>query len=210
MQKLITVAVAAALLAGCADAPAQRTSVVVAPYEVISIDFATLEDFVADRPHIVTAKVVAVNELAHEVPVDPKAEGNVAGEGPEIYGTITFEVDGVVKGGRRPGDPMTIVYLSGKWNDAVKRDLRIAYVHERMEPVQTRQARLRTPEELRGQTFVLFAAPKPPGIPVGGDLYVAGVARLNPGGQVVFGGSPPFKSGRSAAVTLADIRAAVK
>ncbi|MEV8515482.1 hypothetical protein [Dactylosporangium sp. NPDC051484] len=172
--------------------------------------FDSLKDFVTQRPIIATGKVVAVNESAYEVPVDPEGEGNIAGEGPEIYGTVSFNVDSVIKGDVKPGGTLTIVYMSGKWNKADKKGGRVAYTHEKMANVQKADSKLKSPAELDNTTFAIFAAPKPASLPVkAADLYVAGIATVGSAGQLVFAGEPPFVSKTTAAVKLDDVKAAV-
>src|SRR5690242_11858670 len=97
MRKWIAVA-ATLLLAGCANPTYESASVTVAPYSVDISPFESLEAFVARPPVIATGKVVAVNDHAHEVPVDPNAEGNTETDGPEIFGTISFKLESVLKG----------------------------------------------------------------------------------------------------------------
>jgi hypothetical protein len=209
MRKWIAVA-AAALLSGCAGPASDDSAVGVAPYQLSSVPFDSLKDFVAQRPIIATGKVVAVNESAYEVPVDAEGEGNVAGEGPEIYGTVSFKVDSVIKGDIKPGSTLTIVYMSGKWNKADKKGGRIAYTHEKMASVQKADAKLKSPSELDSTTFAIFAAPKPASLPVkAADLYVAGIATVDGAGQLGFAGDPPFVSKTKAAVNLDDVKAAV-
>ncbi|MEV6931816.1 hypothetical protein AB0M46_46020 [Dactylosporangium sp. NPDC051485] len=201
---------AVVLLSGCAGPVSDDDAVGVAPYQVSSVPFDSLADFVAQRPIIATGKVVAVNESAYEVPVDPEGEGNIAGEGPEIYGTVSFKVDGVIKGDVKPGGTLTVVYLSGKWNRADKKGGRIAYTHEKMANVQQADSKLKSPAELGNTTFAIFAAPKPASLPVqAADLCVAGIATVDSTGQLVFAGEPPFVAGTRAAVKLDDVKAAV-
>jgi len=208
MRKSIAMA-AALLLAGCANPTGRSPSVAVAPYNSLTIPFESLEAFVAQRPVIATGKVVAVNDHAYEVPVDPNAEGNTETDGPEIFGTISFKIESVLKGDVKPGSTLTIVYMSGKWN-TVDKESRIAYTYERMEHLQKKDATLKTPAELNDATFAIFAAPNQGNVPVtADDLYRALSAPVNAAGQVAFSGEAPFKSPAGAAVKLDDIRAAI-
>jgi len=208
MRKWIAVA-ALVLLGGCAGPAGDDSAVAVSPYQTLTVPFDSLEDFVTERPIIVTGKVVAADDSAYEVPVDPAGEGNVAGEGAEIYGTVSFTVDSVIKGDVKPGSTLTIVYISGKWNKADKKGGRIAYTHEDMANVQRADAKLKSPAELGDTTFAIFAAPKPPTLPVGADgLYVAGIATVDGAGRLGFTGEPPFVAATTTAVKLADVKAA--
>lgn len=209
MRKWIAIT-AALLLAGCASPTGKSPSVAVAPYDALSIPFESLEAFVAQRPVIATGKVVAVNDRAYEVPVDPNAEGNTETDGPEIFGTISFKLESVLKGDVKPGSTLTIVYMSGKWN-TVDKESRIAYTYDYMAHLQKRDATLKTPAEFNGATFAIFAAPKHASVPVKADnLYQAGVALVEAAGQVVFTGGVPFKSPAGAAVKLDEIKAAIR
>jgi len=197
------------LLTACASPTSESPSVVVAPYHVDSIPFDSLKAFVAQRPVIATGKVVAVNDRAYEVPVDPNAEGNTETDGSEIFGTISFKIESVLKGDVKPASTLTIVYMSGKWN-TVDKESRIAYTYDYMEHLQKKDGTLKTPAEHNGATFAIFAAPKQPSVPVkADDLYQAGVALVDPTGQVVFAGAKPFISQQDAAVKLDEIKAAI-
>lgn len=211
MRTKLTIMVTAMLLAACAGPPSASPSVVVAPYESWSIPFDNLKAFLAQRPVIATGKVVAVNDQAYEVPVDPNAEGNTADDGPEIYGTISFKIESVLKGAVKPDSTLTIVYESGKWSTLDKKSRpRIAYTYEEMAHIQKEDATLKAPAELNGATFAIFAAPKSAATPVkADDLYVAGIALVDPAGQLVFTGAVPFRSQQGAAVTLDEIKAAI-
>jgi len=208
MRKWIAVT-AGLLLVGCASPTGKDPSVVVAPYHTLTVSFESLEEFLAQRPVIATGRVVAVNDRAYEVPVDPNAEGNTETDGPEIFGTISFKIETVLKGDIKPGSTLTIVYMSGKWNTKAKEDGRIAYTYERMAHLQKNDATLKTPAEHNDATFVIFAAPKPANDPVKADnLYRALTAPINGTGQVVFT-EPPFESPAGAAVKLDEIKAAI-
>lgn len=208
MRKWIAVA-AALLLTGCASPTSP--SVVVAPYNADIIAFESLEVFVAQRPVIVTGKVVAVNDRAYEVPVDPNAEGNTETDGPEIYGTVSFKIESVLKGDLKPGSTLTIVYMSGKWN-TVDKESRIAYTYDRMAHLQKKDGSLKTPQEFDGATFAIFAAPNnQASVPVKADnLYNGLAAPINTAGQVDFIGGAPFKSPAGVTVKLDEIKAAIR
>ncbi|MET7426061.1 hypothetical protein [Dactylosporangium sp. NPDC005555] len=209
MRKWIAVA-AAVLLSGCSGTTASDDSVAVAAYEASSVPFDSLEAFVTERPVIATGTVIAVNDMAYEVPVDPDAEGNIPGEGPEIYGSISFKLDTVIKGDVKPGATLTIVYMSGKWNKADKKGGRLAYTHEKLANVQKPDSRLKSPSELGGTAFAIFAAPKPATLPVkAAGLYVAGIATVDASGQLIFAGPSPFVSKTNTAVKLDDVKAAL-
>jgi hypothetical protein len=208
MRKWIASA-AIVMLAGCLAPVEESPSVVVAPYQVLTAEFDNLKDFVATRTIVATGKVIAVNDLAYEAAVDPSAEGNIEGEGPEIYGTIELRLETVIKGDVKSGSTLTLVYLSGKWNSADRKGLRIAYTHEQMGFVQSKEGGLKSPAELKDLTFIVFAAPKPPGLPVEGDLHVAEIAVVDDSGTVAFSHNPPFKaSGGSTATSLTQVREA--
>lgn len=208
MRKWIAVT-AVLLLAACASPTSKAPSVSVAPYDALSIPFENLEAFLAQRPVIATGKVVAVNDRAYEVPVDPKAEGNTDTDGPEIFGTVSFKLESVLKGDVKPGSTLTIVYMSGKWN-TLDKESRIAYTYDYMAHLQKKDGTLKTPAEFNGSTFAIFAAPKHALNPVKADnLYEAGVALLGADGQVAFTGAVPFKSPTGATVTLNEVKAAI-
>lgn len=182
---------------------------VVASYNEDFIAFDSLKPWLAHRPVVATGKVVAVNDQAHEVPVDPNAEGNTETDGPEIYGTISFKLESVLKGDVKPGSTLTIVYLSGKWN-TLDKESRIAYTYDYMAHLQKKDATSKTPAEHDGATFAIFATPKPATTPVKAEgLYQGLVALVDPTGQVVFAGAKPFISQQDAAVTLDEIKAAI-
>ncbi|WP_203912640.1 hypothetical protein [Rhizocola hellebori] len=208
MRKWIAVA-AALLLAGCASPTSETSSVVVAPYNASTIPFKTLQEFLAHRPVIATGRVVAVNDRAYEVPVDPNAEGNTETDGPEIFGTVSFKVESVLKGDLVPGATMTIIYMSGKWN-TLEKESRIAYTYEHMANLQKNDGTLKTPAEFNGATFAIFAQPNEGSIPVKeNNLYRGRVAPIDAGGQVTFPRPAPFESSATAAVKLDDIKAAI-
>lgn len=202
--------VAAVLLAGCSGTTAGSDAVVATAYEGSSVPFDSLEAFVTERPVIATGTVTGVSDTAYEVPVDPDAEGNAPGEGPEVYGSVSFRLDTVIKGDVAPGATLTIVFLSGKWNTTAKRGPRIGYLHDGLAGVQRADSRLKSPSELAGITFAVFAAPKPATVPVkAAGLYVAGIATVDPRGQLTFAGPSPFVSTAGTAVTLDAVKAAV-
>ncbi|GAA1541946.1 hypothetical protein GCM10009827_071800 [Dactylosporangium maewongense] len=209
VRKWIAVA-AVVLLGGCASPAAGNDAVVATAYEGSSVPFDSLKAFVAERPVIATGTVTAVNDVAYEVPVDPNAEGNIPGEGPEVYGSISFKLDSVIKGDIKPGATLTIVYLSGKWNKEDKKGPRLGYTHDKLANVQKADSRLKSPTELAGTAFAIFAAPKPATVPVkAAGLYVAGIATVDASGQLKFAGPSPFVSKTNTPATLDDVKAAL-
>jgi hypothetical protein len=184
--------------------------VAVAPYEALTVRAESLEAFLAHRPVIVTGKVVAVNDHAYEVSVDPNAEGNTETDGPEIFGTVSFKIESVLKGDVKPGRTLTIIYMSGKWN-TLDKESRIAYTYDHMAQLQNKDATLKTPDELNGTTFAIFATPKLADVPVKADnLYQGRAAPVNAAGQVDFAEGLPWESHAGAAVKLDEIKAAIR
>lgn len=206
MRKWIAVT-AALLLAACASPTSP--SVTVAPYNALTVPFDSLEAFVAQRPVIATGKVVAVNDHAYEVPVDPNAEGNTADDGPEIFATISLKIESVLKGDIKPGSTLTLVYMSGKWNTVDKKS-RIAYTYDAMAHLQKQDATLKTPAEFNSATFMIFAAPNSQAsVPVKADNLYAGLpVPVNAAGQVVFT-KGLFVSPANPVVKLDEVKAAI-
>ncbi|MEV0134310.1 hypothetical protein AB0H83_38350 [Dactylosporangium sp. NPDC050688] len=102
------------------------------------------------------------------------------------------------------------MFLSGTWNTADKKGPRLGYTHDKLADVQKADSRLKSPSELAGTTFAVFAAPKPATVPVKvAGPYVAGIATVDPRGQPAFAGPSPFVSTANTAVTLDDVHAAV-
>lgn len=201
---LVTLVAASGFLGGCAasDEPNITEGVVVAPFEQLTESYDDLASFVKDTPVVVTGKVVAVDEQAYEVMPDPDSEGAFEGEGPDIYGTITFEIIDAYKGSVKSADKLTVVYESGKWN-APDKKLRIAYKHGNMASLHTDRGGLRTPGELGGKTFLLFAGPR-----AGDDISAEGfhlisLATVDATGKLKFDQAEPFS--RPSASTLDDI-----
>ena len=214
------------VLAGCTAGPAGGTTagtmpvhrvggdtVVVAPVHSSTTAYAGLREFVGAAPIVVTGRVVAADDTAYEVLPDPDAEGVLPGEGPDLYGSITFAVTATVKGRVRQKQ-VEVVYESGKRESA---DRRIAYTHEGLSPFQTATGELRSAAALTGREFLIFAAPNTV-LPVPAGAYVLahplGVAAVAKGGAVTFPGpgSQPFGSAGTtvSAVTLAQVRSAVR
>jgi hypothetical protein len=209
VRKIIAIVAALVVLSGCSAGANDRNAVIVAEYQRASQPFKSLKEFVAQRPIIATGKVVAVNELAYEIPVDPAAEGNREGDGAETYGKVTFQLDSVIRGDVKAGGTLTIVYLSGQWQKADKKTGRVAYTHEKMTQLQKQDSTLKKPAELGNTTFAIFAAPNDAGTsPVREpNLYVAGIAAVGPAGQLTFTGDSPFLSGTGKNATLSEVKA---
>ncbi len=145
----------------------------------------------------------------------------MAGEGPDLYGAIDFEIVSVLK-----GDPtlttLRLVYQSGK-RDGENRTRRIAYIDEGLSAIQLPSGQLRLAGELANKTFLLFLHPipeVPPGFPVQENAYVLGhpdgVAEVTNNGRLKFGANekaPVAPDGNSAnrlIISVADVKAAVR
>jgi hypothetical protein len=218
-------AVAALLLTGCTSpggAPAagggfpsisvDGVTVYLVPYESLTAlapDVKTLVDWTP----VIIVGTVASTKAAIEVQPEPDAEGVLPGEGPDLYSTITFTIDKVIKG-EPGGDTLTIGYESGKVQSA---DIRLAYVHEGLSAFQKPDATLRGAAEFAGRKFVVFAWPNKGTMPTEVAGFVAGgrygVAALD-GSAVSFGAadkSPVQQDGKAVQLTLDDLtRAAAK
>lgn len=217
MARTTTFASLLLLLGGCAGdsttpgaLPSYRVgpdTVTVAPYGVVAVKHPDLAALTATATLIVTGRVVATDEIAYQVQPSTDAEGVADGEGPDLYGVITFEVATVVKGQAKSGR-LRLVYESGK-RDGQAGASRIAYAHEGLEALQTQAGGLKAPHELAGRTFVVFAAAA--GYPAAGaDLHALahpyGIAQLSADGALAF---PVLPFDKPAQPTLTDVTAAV-
>jgi hypothetical protein len=186
--------------------------VVVVASHVLWRSYPTVQEFAQAAPVIVLATVGSTNTLAAEVQPPPDAEGAFPGEGPDLYGTITFRVIEVLKGAAV--EHLRIVYQSGKRDgDDPKR--RIAYRYEGLTPFQLPDGQLRSAAELAGRTFMVFAAPNTEYPAFRSDhvrFHDQGIAEIGAGGLLQFvnpeeGPVLPLL-GPPGPVRISDVRAA--
>jgi hypothetical protein len=214
---------AAALLSGCAAPPAADAgfpryqvggdTVFVAPYEVSAMSFADARELIAAAPVVAVGTVAATDDIAAEVIPAADQEGVLEGEGPDLYGSITFKVTAVLKG-KISGDELRVVYESGK-RDGKNRAVRLAYQHDGLAAFQSENGSLRSASQLAGRQFVVFAHPNTGIYPVSGPSHCLahpyGIAEVIGGSVLLFGGgkhTPVMRGGAPVSVTLADVRAA--
>jgi hypothetical protein len=210
------------IVAGCAGPgdrlgePKQFTvdgeRVVVVASHVLWRSYPTLQEFVRAAPVIVVATVTATDTVAAEVQPPADAEGAFQGEGPDLYGTITFQVIETLKGA--PAEHLRIVYHSGR-RDGENSQRRIAYSYEGLASFQQPNGQLRPAAELAGHTFVVFAAPNTEHPAFRGDhirFHDQGLAEIGPNGAIQFvnpaeGPVPPLPGPRIP-IRISDVRAA--
>lgn len=216
-------AAAAVLLSGCAAPPAAERgfpryqvggdTVFVAPYGVSATSFTDVRHLVAAAPLVIVGTVAATNDIAAEVTPSTAREGVADGEGPDLYGTITFTVTAVVKGTLNEGE-LRVAYQSGK-RDGKNRAIRLAYRHDGLAAFQAQNGSLRTASEFAGRQFVVFAHPNTGIYPVSGASHCLahpyGIAELLGGSALLFAGgkhTPVMRDDAAVPVTLADLHAA--
>jgi hypothetical protein len=217
---------AVALVSGCAPSTGAGPSgagfpryqvgddtVFVAPYEASAVAYSDVRALVASTPIVIVGTVAATNDLAAEVAVSANQEGVLAGEGPDLYGSITFKVTAVLKG-KINGDELRVVYESGK-RDGKNPAVRIAYQHDGLAAFQADNGTLHTASELAGRQFVVFASPNTGVYPVSGTSHCLahpyGIAEVTGGSALLFSGgkhTPVMKGTAPVPVTLAEVRAA--
>jgi hypothetical protein len=223
LARLMTVTAVALLGAAACTTPPQGgrplasyevagDTVYVDGYHSTSAQYPDLAAFAAATPVIVTGTVTAMNPRAAEYRPTAAKEGEHPGDGPDIFGTITFAVTEVLKGGP-VGPHLTIVFESGK-RDGRNARQRIAYQHEGLAAFQLDNGELRAPADLAGTTFVIFASPNT-FHPVYREAFVLahpmGLAQRTTGDGLRFTGSPVASAAApQAAVTVADLRRAAR
>ena len=67
------------------------------------------------RPTVVIAHVTKTEDVAAEIQPSPGTEGTADGEGPDLYGAVTFEVDTTLRGDPvQQGDPGGVLVRRGR------------------------------------------------------------------------------------------------
>ncbi|WP_249998428.1 hypothetical protein [Actinoplanes sp. M2I2] len=225
MPKTFALACAALLLAGCAtsEPPGSAVGDDLPPYMLgddtvqvsevnsTSAAFSEVEDLLAIAGTVIVGTVIATDDVAVEAPVDRNAEGVAEGEGPDIYGRITFRVREVIKGDAGL-TRVQIYYESGK-RDGEDKTKRIAYTYEGLRFLQRSDATLKAPTEVDGQQFLVLAQSNRK-TAVGGFQLIGsmGLAQVAADGTLSWpgppGSSPVTRNGSPVPLKLADIRAA--
>jgi hypothetical protein len=213
--RLGALAALGALLSGCTSPGGDRAdgaeAVTVVESNADAVGYKDLRSFVAQAPTVVVARVTAATDVVAEVRPSKGAEGVAGGDGPDLYGAVTFEVETVLRG--EPVRELKVAFVSGVRDGSRSR---IAYHYDYLTSVQRDDARLRTPAELAGTRFLLLAAPNtlyPLGPEYSMLAHPYGVGPIGADGTVRLGpqGLPPIGGGAAspAPVTLEDVKAAI-
>ncbi|GAA3255816.1 hypothetical protein ACFO1B_46920 [Dactylosporangium siamense] len=218
----------AALLAGCSTpaAPVDHRpaypaahigdeTVYAIPVNASIRAYSTVEEFAAIASVIVVGTLTAAQDVAKEVAVDPSEEGVAPGEGPDLYGALTFTVTSVVKAPAKPST-VKVWYESGK-RDASDPKKRIGNLHAGLSRLQRPDSSLRSPSEFAGRTFVVMLTANKSSMKLStGEYPLAhplGIAEVLADGTLLFGDgsvSPVMVGSTLIKVTLDQLKAAVK
>lgn len=191
-------------------------TVAVARSETMGVVYPTTKELLASVDTIVEATVVSTKNDAKEVQPDPNAEGSIPGLGPDIYSTVDFRIESVLKGD--PGaQSITLAFKSGK-RDGEDKTKRISYLHDGLSDIQTADARLRNASEIGNKRFLLFVNKN--GVhgvsaPLEASVYLlahpSGLAEIKPNGSLKFGVKELAPVSASAGLlTIDDVRAEQK
>ncbi|WP_432988387.1 hypothetical protein [Dactylosporangium sp. CA-233914] len=198
-RRLATVLLAFVFLAGCSSGhPGEIT---VTKVQSDPVRYASLQEFLAAVPMIITGAVTDTVTIAKEVP-PPN------GGGRDLYGKITFQPIDLLKGDPPTGG-LTVEFASGKRHDDNGPDY-TGYQVDRLEAFQLADSTLLPVTAFAGRSYIVFATPAPrPVISEGFTCLV--VAEVLGGGQLKFpqNGSPVHTQGQPVTISLDDIKAAL-
>ena len=150
-----------------------------------------------------------------EVAADPSGEGFVPGDGPDLYGTLTFTVTAAVKA-QAHSSTVQVWFESGTrvGNDPKRR---IGNLHSGLSRLQRPDSTLRSPAELAGRTFVVMLTSQHGGMKLDDGEYTLahplGIAEVLADGTLAFGDGnvwPVMQGSTTTTITLERLKAAVQ
>lgn len=131
---------------------------------------ADFKDLVDSNTLVFIGRIKATNAKSFERVPSTAEEGVMPGEGANVYGTITFSVDEMLKGSQ--ATEVSMAFESGK-RDPVPGDpdRLLSYTYDNLKELQNDNGSLKSPKDLK-KTYVVFASPNNGYYPAAAGAFV--------------------------------------